>query len=187
MRKMDSIGFWRFAAVHVKWWSSEHSSFNELRWTSISDVGRTFDGAILRLEDYLEVEEKYLSFFEKAFEVEDVDYLLVGYPTLNEIHRWPLLHSGMNKQGEYRWARLNDELINYHEYFCRERPDKITRKEVRLLGQLILRELVFCELVRPSGGIRRFELHFGYDYYVYLVTNCIEEWQRELNSLGLYL
>lgn len=191
------MDLWRFKASQVTWWPPENKFYNKTRWTCISDIGDFFGDVVLTTEEYLRVEQMYLSFFQRVFEVEGIEWIFLDYT-------WPIdlwVELGPEtEQNKHKNSLLTDELIDYHRYICQIRPDKVGQNEIALLGQLILRRYGGCtfsrspirreefgDYIRSFKRWRRFEIHFGFDYYVYLVTNKREEWEEELNSLGLYL
>ncbi len=117
-------------------------------WTSFHDIGKSFQGTRLTLDQYLRVEDAYiaaiLSFCVDAnvgsltavdveiFDTEECD---------NAPDEWP-------QNGP---SNLRDGMVLY----LSDLPTAI---------RLALREFMWCKLEYDS----RFYVHFGYDYYMYV-------------------
>lgn len=126
-------------------------------WASISDVGKSFQGKILTMEQYLAIEEKY---------IQAVEVLL-------------------QKNGSSDIAIVDLENHTDETAMDLSEGKTISRNLMSDLVKLILREKVWGRLVANN----QFEIHFGYDYYMYFVgeslTIDIIEELRMIN--GLYV
>lgn len=126
-------------------------------WASISDVGKSFQGKILTMEQYLAIEEKY---------IQAVEVLL-------------------QKNGSSDIAIVDLENHTDETAMDLSEGKTISRNLMSDLVKLILREKVWGRLVANN----QFEIHFGYDYYMYFVgeslTDDIIEELRMIN--GLYV
>ncbi|MFD1864202.1 hypothetical protein ACTL32_08765 [Planococcus sp. FY231025] len=126
-------------------------------WTSISDVGKSFQGKILTMEQYLAIEGKY---------IQAVEMLL-------------------QKNGSSDIAIVDLENHTDETAMDLSEGKTISHNLVSDLVKLILREKVWGRLVANN----QFEIHFGYDYYMYFVgeslTDDIIEELRIIN--GLYV
>lgn len=56
--------------------------YQKNEWTSISDIGKSFDDGVLSLEDYLKVENSYIQFCLKAIEAAGISELSVSNPEI---------------------------------------------------------------------------------------------------------
>ncbi|MDN7240646.1 hypothetical protein QWY14_02540 [Planococcus sp. N028] len=126
-------------------------------WTSISDVGKSYQGQIFTMEQYLATEEKYIQTVEVLMQKNGVNKLKVV---------------GLENHSHETELNLSE-------------GKAIPRNLVKQLVKLILREKVWGKLVVKN----QFEIHFGYDYYMYFVgeslTDDIIEELRKID--GLYV
>lgn len=120
-------------------------------WTSISDIGKDFDGEVLTLSEYLRVESLYLEAIGNAIEMAKPKNLYIH--TLGHIID---LHTGIPES----LIKESQELIA----FIQTQSGTLTYSEVRLVARAVLRELVWCK-IEGDGG---FYIHFGWDYYMYI-------------------
>ena len=117
-------------------------------WTSLSDVGKPFDGVELTFEEYRKIEDAYVSTALSFVSEARLDALTVTY----------LETYGASE------ARVEDlRGIDF--------DPKVARQGMLLSGgslgdvcRLVLREILWCKLESESG----FYIHFGYDYYMYI-------------------
>lgn len=115
------------------------SYLDDEEWTCFSEVGTK-----LGLEEYLEIEDKYLN----AIMIFMTEMRLNGaYVTALEY--WP----------------DEDENQNVKAFLSKISNGKyITVQEVKELAKLTLRNVVWCELEFKN----QFFVHFGYDYYMFI-------------------
>ncbi|PSL40889.1 hypothetical protein B0H99_10321 [Planomicrobium soli] len=126
-------------------------------WTSISDVGDSYEDQVFTIDQYLAAEEKYI----KAVEV-------------------LLQNTGVTNLKIVSLENHNNETdLNLAE------GKTIPRRLVKELVKMILRERVWGKLVAKN----QFEVHFGYDYYMYFVGESLtDEIVEELKRIeGLYV
>lgn len=126
-------------------------------WTSISDVGDSYEGQVFTMDQYLATEEKYV----KAVEVL------------------------MQKTGIINLKIVSLENHSNESDFDLTEGKTIPRKFVKELVKMILREKIWGKLVAKN----QFEVHFGYDYYMYFIGESLtEEIIEELKKIeGLYV
>lgn len=118
-------------------------------WTSVSDIGASFCGSILTVDDYLSVENQYVS---TALEfLADAAIKSLAVIGLETKHKVPA--------GFYRsWfprILLNPKVTE---------GERLRGERLEGLMRAMLRELMWCRL--ESKG--RMYIHFGYDYYMYI-------------------
>ncbi|MFY0535866.1 hypothetical protein [Nannocystis pusilla] len=108
-------------------------------WTSHGDIGKVFDGAVLSLDEYLVVEERYLELLDKFLGWGRVEKLKVCGM---EVYDRVALQNARPGLSEGVW--LNEAAI-------------------REVARLALREVLWCRLEGQD-----FHVHFGYDFYMYV-------------------
>ena len=57
----------------------ENGAYKANEWTSISDIGKSYDGKIFTLENYLRVEQRYIAVILSIMSRMDCKYLTVEY------------------------------------------------------------------------------------------------------------
>lgn len=109
-------------------------------WTSISDVGKVFNGVRFEFDEYRAMEMKYLRAIRVFAEAMSVDRFAVSGFESNEADNAEV-------------AALAGSVISLDQAVG--------------VAQGVLREELWCRLESPCGGLR---VHFGYDYYIYIET-----------------
>ena len=139
---------WRITKYNPLYRNSSGDYTNQ-EWTSYSDIGKHFGGKQFNFEDYIEIENKYIS---------------TVLQFMNCLHLQEI---------EIRELEKYETDISYDENIDREMSnllknikDKATINiaVVPHLCKLILREHLWGKLVVNST----LYIHFGYDYYMYI-------------------
>lgn len=130
--------------------SKGHYTKNE--WISVGDIGRIYDSKEFTLSDYLSVEEKYFEAVKNMMDEMKVETLKIK--ELEKSH-----YVSSNEED-------SDELKKMYDLL--EEEMTIKNCDVALVIKLILREIVWAKLVSKS-----FEVHFGYDYYMYVCSSKV--------------
>ena len=135
-------------------------------WTSYSDVGKYFDGVLFEIEQYYEVENKYINAIIAFFEANDIDNVKV-----ENLEKFDLDD------------KIDDSM---KEIFSKiENSSVIQLKSLQGLLKLILREYLWCELKSLDDGVK---IKFGYDYYMYFYSKKgIESIMNKVCDIGLYV
>jgi len=117
-------------------------------WTSVSDVGKSFDGAVLTFEEYRKIEDAYVSTAMSFVSEAGLDSLTITYLETRGV-------------SESRAEGLRD--IAFDRKLAKKGMT-LSREAVADVCRLVLRETLWCTLESEGG----FYIHFGYDYYMYL-------------------
>ncbi|HEV2069628.1 MAG TPA: hypothetical protein VGR26_07540 [Acidimicrobiales bacterium] len=108
------------------------------QWTAMSDVGREFDGEVLTMEKYEEVERSYLESIRWFMHDSGADQFLIGdvdwSPLAEDTDRW--IRDGLEVDPETAIAVCRLELREHLSFRLDSRND--------------------------------FYVHFGFDFYMYL-------------------
>ena len=132
-------------------------------WTSFSDIGREFSGKKFTYQNYLSIENAYISVIEliiqtiniNSLKIENLEMTKGSKVETNCVPIYKTMHEGAT----------------------------IKRDGVNSLCRLILREVLWCKLIN-NGKIW---IHFGYDYYMYIGTILSAEDISEIvTSNGLF-
>jgi hypothetical protein len=127
----------------------EDGSFSRATWTSISDVGRVFEGHELSLQEYLEAEQGYVLALRAFLGVVGLSCLRVQDLKVNRVSSAVPGQLVEEMQVQLR-SLINGAIV------CDEDLDSLVR--------LALREALWCRLAGDQG----FYVHFGHDYYMYI-------------------
>lgn len=137
-------------------------------WTSISDVGEYYDGKPFEMEQYLEVEERYIKCVTLLFESKGI-----GQIKIVDLERYAF----------YDRSKEQTSLEKVHNEL--REGDTIALGDLGNVMRLILRECLWCFLKSPSGDIG---VRFGYDYYMYFFSSePFQEVVSKIFAAGLYV
>lgn len=146
-------------------------------WTSIHDIGRVYNGAIFSDNEYIQVENAYINAIKIIIGQCKIDKMYIKnlekYKEINDIldciKRYPQFYP--------------DKFISIFKTVTE--GNAIKTDDVYAISRLILREDLWCEL-HSQDNI--FEIHFGYDYYMKIVCNELnEKITKSIVDLGLFV
>lgn len=141
--------------------------YRRAEWTSFYDIGYSFNGHILTLEEYKETEDKYV-----LAVLLFLDAIGCKRVRINNLEKHEAAHH-LNEEELARFSALQEGML-------------VPAAEVAPIVRLILRESIWCELLcerRPTWGV-----HFGYDYYMYLCSeNQSPALWKTIQDLGLFV
>ena len=119
-------------------------------WTSVSDIGDTFNNHQLELDAYLAVENNYVSTAMQFLKESGLSSLYVV-----ELETDAAIPSIVKEIG------LDKLLYESSEIYEKK---QVYGKEIERICRLNLRNLTWCKLEEKG----KFFIHFGYDYYMYI-------------------
>lgn len=136
-------------------------------WTAISDNGTIYDKKEFTIEEYLEVEETYA----KSILIV-MDFLKLDTLTLSNFHQQKIFYPNL----------LTNEMIEI--YKSSRSGEKITKEKIYNLTKLILREEASANFESKDMVV-----HFGYDYYMYIMTSkeLPGSLRDKIESMGLFV
>lgn len=142
-------------------------------WTDVSDIGKTFDGVKLTLEDYLKVEDSFVSFMTEIMLKSRINFVTIV--------RWNdhTLFQGLNEQ----LAKSSKELISSFDEIKTGNRYSIARAAI--LFRLTLRNVIDAGFINERHNLF---FHISFDYYLHLY--CPLDYKDLLNSIAghnLYL
>ncbi len=146
----------------------EQGFYRKNDWTSISDVGQTFDDRILTIEEYKQIEDAYTKAVNIILQEKDILQLTVHSLEKNDCIEEHILSS---KDEEF-YIRIAELL-------------QLDLENIEMAVRLALRELIWCTL---SCSTKNVEIEFGYDYYMYIRCDAISELaQKKISEYGLFV
>ncbi len=127
-------------------------------WTSISDIGRSFDGIVLTQSEYQRVEDLYVE---------------IAVSFLSESGAASLQIIGLESSDRHLEPGI--ALAN---------GTQLSEENLAPVIRLALREQIWCRLEEEGGSF----IHFGYDYYMYLgvIGDCPSS-RRLATEQGLFV
>lgn len=144
-------------------------------WISISDIGNSFDGKELTLEEYINVENRYVNTILDILSRIGAKYLTIGYLELND--------ESLEKSLASDLTSANAELRIFAKGL--KSGQRIGVDKVPLIIRLCLREYIYAVLVNLKLNL---QIEFGYDYYMYVHTLLnMNELHEIASSHCLYL
>jgi hypothetical protein len=127
-----------------------NGTYSKLEWTSVSDIGRTYDGRIFDWAEYVRVEDRYVETVLLFLESSAVRSLRV-VDLQRHNYRSETLPTSPSGAAIAQLALLSDGI-------------EVAGPDLVWVIRLALREVIWCRL-EGSNGVY---VHFGYDYYMYL-------------------
>jgi len=171
---MDSkieMNTWRLSKYDPRF--RKRGAFQLDVWTSVSDIGKSFEGKVLTVEEYLRTENQYVSVISSFLKETQVSSLVV---TALEKH-FP--------DGPIERLDSSDPLLDpLAEITSILEGDTLSLSEIETVCRLSLREFLWCKLENDELAY----VHFGYDYYVYLgsASDCPQT-REYASSIGLFM
>ncbi len=151
----------------------DDGSYTKDEWTSIHDIGKAFNGEILRLDEYLKTEQKYLLTYSLILEQFDN----VNFKVRN-LEKYSIDNIKFKSIYSSNQLELFDNVSN-NLTLC-------SSNNILDFIVLILREHLWAKLVSTSS---RLEISFGYDYYSYLFSakHLPYEIIKQIEDAGLFV
>lgn len=157
---------YRMTKYDPKYRNSE-GNYTKDEWTAISDVGKVYNNKKFTLSDYLLIEEKYCEAVKSMMDEVSVDTLKIEELEKN-------YYTSSNEKNSNELKKMYDLL---------EEGKTIKNCDVALVVKLNLREIIWAKLVSKN-----FEVHFGYDYYMFICSsNVSNESIAQITENGLFV
>lgn len=133
----------------------ERGPYLKDEWTSVSDIGKSFDGEVLTFEEYRRIEVAYVSTALSFVSEARHDALRITY----------LETYGVSEvRAEDLWDIAFDPKLA-------EKGMLLSGEALADVCRLVLREILWCKLESDKG----FYIHFGYDYYMHVSSPVSSE------------
>ncbi len=133
---------------------NEHGHYKKDDWSSVSDIGKTFDGELLTAADYLNIENAYVKAITMLMKTLHIKVL-----TISKLEKRRIIPSPITP---------SKGLLDTHSAIVNNQ--KVSVEVVANIVRLALREDIWCELLSPE-----MEVYFGYDYYMYAAVSHIDQ------------
>ncbi len=139
------------------------SCYTRNEWTSISDIGKSFDDGVLTTNEYLETERHYINTAIELARISGCSYLTVDY-----------------LEGKYIVQNVKEHSLNYN---LLETAQKIRQGLIIRVSdcadylRLCLRECCYASF---SNHLHNFYIDFGYDFYMHIRTTLPKKQVEEV-------
>ncbi|MBD7971284.1 hypothetical protein H9647_24780 [Paenibacillus sp. Sa2BVA9] len=145
-------------------------------WTAISDIGNSYEGQILTIEKYKEVEDSYIKAIHLVMEYLELPFLLI-----NNVVRSFSYDTFMEIRKDCRELYTKEILERYSSAKDLEELDK---EKVDSFCRLQLREDIGATVYYP----RRMKVYIGYDFLMGIHTSqSIASIIPSIERLGLFV
>lgn len=144
--------------------------YTKNEWIGFFQVGKTINGKKLTLEDYLQVEEKYIQSAIAFFLFHGCKEIV-----LNNVEKNGPFQSKLSADGELLtvYNVLKDRMI-------------ITIEDLGIIIKLILREYIWAELFSIESDL--VAIRFGYDFYMYVNSDKdLGTFFKDVHNTGLFV
>jgi len=145
-------------------------------WTSRCDVGKKFNGKIFTIEEYLRVEQRYISVILSIMKATKSKYMTIQY---------------LEADKEYITSRIkSSKFYNIDSELLKSMPLLEEKRRIYILKitdiiRLSLREYIYVVLRNKE---HKLQIEFGYDYYLKISCSLnLETLKNIVNREGLYL
>lgn len=139
-------------------------------WTSIADIGKTFDGKELTFEDYKRIEDAYIQSIMLF-----MDFLKINSLTVSNLEK----HRKRPLPDIYR----SKTMLEIFKKIAVEQ--ELTKNQIADVARLVLRETLWCKFESKNQMF----VHFGYDYYMYIGSKVMlsNSVKKEIEKSGLFV
>jgi len=145
---------WRITKYNPAYRNAEGHYLRD-EWTSASDIGKSFHGEILTLDDYLQVENAYVDTvmkFLEVYQIENVRLIHLETYGLSDVDKSSPLYDAA-----FDTIPLAEDML-------------VTIAQIPIVCKMVLREFIHCQLITED-----FFVQFGYDYYMFIGANSIQQ------------
>lgn len=145
-------------------------------WTSRSDVGKHYDGKLFTLEEYLRVEQRYVSVILSIMKAMNCKYMTIQYLEADKEYITSSIKSS-------KFYNIDSELLKSLPLL--EENRRIHISKITDIIRLSLREYIYVVLRNKEHEL---QVQFGYDYYLNVSCSLNGETLKNIVCReGLYL
>ncbi|MED0668942.1 hypothetical protein P4S95_01725 [Aneurinibacillus aneurinilyticus] len=147
----------------------------ETTWTSISDIGKKFNGKIFTIQEYLSIEDLFIDAIKKFMVCSQTKYLFVNQ--VEKSFELDTLINNIKQKGLMN--QYSKQMLDF--FHLVKEGNKLNMKQIEIISRLSLREDMWTQLSSQSMFVR-----FDYDYYVDIgSTNNCEVTAKKISETGL--
>ncbi|QDQ02183.1 hypothetical protein FOH38_17775 [Lysinibacillus fusiformis] len=129
-----------------------NGEYTKEEWISPTQIGRSFDGKVFTIKDYLQVEKAYIDTVISFIKESKSKSLRVIQLERNN----KLLQDESSELFEEKFKNivLEEDLL-------------VNETEITIICKMVLRDYIYCHLISSSN----FFVHFASDYYMFIGSN----------------
>ncbi|MFJ5763936.1 hypothetical protein ACIP9C_01155 [Lysinibacillus sp. NPDC093210] len=145
---------WRITKYNPSYRNAEGHYLRD-EWTSVSEIGKSFQGAILTLNDYLQVEKAYVDTvmkFLEVYQIENVRLIHLETYGLSNVDKTSPLYDPL-----FDTIPLAEDML-------------VTIDQIPIVCKMALREFIHCQMITED-----FFVHLGDDYYLFIGATSIKQ------------
>lgn len=157
------------------------SCYQKDEWTSVSDIGKVFEGVILTKEEYLRVEKQHIDAIIALKKFVKGDFVRLSYIFKSQLNKVPIFS--------------NDEIRLLRTYRKLNIDDEYNNKEIIIdILKLSLRDRLGLPFLSMNNN--EVLIDFRYDYYMSfwfrkiknneIFINNLGELKKQIEDLGLF-
>ncbi|AJH01451.1 hypothetical protein LF65_04922 [Clostridium beijerinckii] len=151
----------------------EDGNYTREEWTAISDVEKTINGDKLSLEEYLDIESKYIIILDNILNELSIENLYV----------MELEEQKNSINDEYVFTGFTKEIVR--KISSLEEGQQLNRKEINYIIKAMLREIVWCGLYSKTIHVI---IKSGFDFYINIICPKLSESVIEnARRIGIYI
>lgn len=138
-------------------------------WTSISDIGQFHNGKRVSKKEYFEIENSYVVSIRTVINFLRLKSLYVS--NLEKHSTRPRCKRYTSKSMQELYKSVTDGM-------------ELCKQQIADMARLVLRELIWCKLETKDMSA-----HFGYDYYMYIITfkELSSSLKDKIYNMGLFV
>jgi len=145
---------WRITKYNPAYRNAEGHYLRD-EWTSASEIGKSFLGEIVTLDDYLQVERAYVDTvmkFLEVYQIENVRLIHLETYGLSNVDKTSPLYDPL-----FDTISLAEDML-------------VTIDQIPIVCKMALREFIHCQMITED-----FLVHLGDDYYLFIGANSIQQ------------
>ncbi|MGB8468123.1 MAG: hypothetical protein WCE21_03885 [Candidatus Babeliales bacterium] len=155
---------WRITKYNPQY-RNIHDVYLKDEWTSYSDIGKIFDKKKFCVNEYLTIEEAYITAILLFMDCVHTDDLRITDLEKNNTNFKKIF----SEISPHQVPIKNEQIIN--------------KEQLLIIIRLILREAMWCRLESAHMYV-----HFGYDYYMYIGASlACDSTLQQIKQLGLFV
>lgn len=132
----------------------ENGVYTKDEWISRGDIGTIYEGKPFTLEEYLDVEQRYVNAILSIMNATNCKYMTIQYLEADKTY--------IAKRIKASYFQKIDSLL-LNSISLLEKNKRIPIKKISDVLRLALREYIYVELSNKEHGVF---VKFGYDYYL---------------------
>lgn len=133
---------------------NENGVYTKDEWISRSDIGTVYEGKPFTLEEYLDVEQRYVNVVLSVMKATNCKYMTIQYLEADKAYITKQIKAS-------KFRKIDSRLLSSVPLL--EKNERISSTKISDILRLALREYIYVVLSNKEHGVF---VKFGYDYYL---------------------